>query len=141
MNYECNEMNFVMMHKEVVFQITLKCNLPTALNMMKISRVVMKQKAQSDDYCDVHFQMIQPGPSSIAPVASPASVQKSKQKSKAKKITQSDSVQMVSVSTQTKPEVVSVNLAGEDDKFNMFELRAMRQNYLITTIIEKDFQD
>ena len=32
------------MHKEVVSQVQSKCNMPTAMNMLKVSQIVMKNK-------------------------------------------------------------------------------------------------
>ena len=142
MGYECNELNFVMMHTEAVFQVSSKSNLPTALHMMKINKVVKKQKAQSEEENYMTPINVDDGPSSSHPPLSPgASPKMSHQKSKPQTNKQTTRVEMVSVSTQTGKEMVSVNLAADEDELNMFDLKAMRQNYLVTTIQQQDFQE
>ena len=49
MRYEMDEMNFVLMHKEVVFQVSSKSNTCTSINMMKLNKVVSRHQAQIDD--------------------------------------------------------------------------------------------
>ena len=140
MNYECDEMNFVLMHKEAVFQVSAKSNLPTALNMMKISKLVMKQKAVVEEDVDKNDPLLSDGPSTssipVSPVAhlpaSPKVVRK-----KGKKVTKL--VEVATAATQTAPEVISVNLASDDIDFDLFKLQSMRQNFLVTTVREQDF--
>ena len=118
MNYEFKEMNFILMHKEVVFQVVSRSNLPTAMNMLKVNRVVMKQKAQSDEDHDSNSKPIEEVPStSIQPPPSVANVQQTQKKSRPRVKKGNTFVEMVSVLTQTKKEVVSVNLAADDGGF------------------------
>ena len=142
MGYECNEMNFVLMHKEAVFQVATKSNLPTALTMMKINKVMMKQKSQNQEGNYMNAMSVEDTESTSKPHPSPLPIvaQSPKKKiSRSKKETKS--VDMVSVATQTKKEVIAVNLAADEDEFSMFDLEAMRQNFLITTIREQDFAE
>ena len=142
MNYEFNEMNFVLMHKEVVFQVAAKSNLSTALNMMKINKVVMKQKAQSDEQYNVQPQNVDEGPStSNSTVPSVVNVPRTPRRSKGSGQKKTKLIEKVTVATQTSDHVVSVNLAADDEEFDMFDLKAMRQQFLITTIRENNFQN
>ena len=140
MGYEFNKMNFVMMHNETVFQVASKCNLPSALNMMKINKVVMKQKAQSEEQQNMIFQIVNLHPHTQFQFCQ-MFVTPPKKKSKSKSKNKESSVEMVTASTQTPKEVISVNIAADEEEFSMFNLQVMRQKYLISTIREQDFQD
>ena len=144
MGYEFNEMNLVLMHKEVdlVFQVATKSNLPTALNMLKISKVVMKHKAQSEEDNVTNDQSSQDMPSTSMTPASPvANVTKSVKSPRSKPKKQQKVMSMVSVATQTAKEVITVNLAADEEEFTMIDLHSMRQNYLINTIRQQDFDE
>ena len=141
MNYEYNEMNFTLMHKEVVFQVAAKSNLPTMLNMLKINKIVMKPKTQSEEEKSAIPVPVSDGPStSNPPIARSPISEKSKPKGKTKATKKSKSVEMVTSSTQTAEGVITLNLAADDDDFDLLELKRMRQKYLVTTIRQQDFE-
>ena len=142
MGYEVDEMNFVLMHKEVVFQVESKSNMPTALNMLKINQIVMKHKPVNETEIESDFGNIQQGQSkSKKDLPSTSGVIKSPKKQKTKAKSKVEKVQMVTASTQTTEEMFPVNLPDDEEDFNMFHLQAMRQKYLVTTIREQDFEE
>ena len=58
--YEMNEKNFVLMHKEVVYQVQSKCNMPTVINMLKINQLLIKKRKIS--FNDEEYDPINPDP-------------------------------------------------------------------------------
>ena len=58
MQYEMDETNFALMHKEAVFQVSARLNMSTALNMLKVNKVVAKK--QPDPQIDDVEQTVTP---------------------------------------------------------------------------------
>ena len=52
MGYQMTEQNFVLMHKEVAYQIISKPTIHTTINMLKLNRVVKVHRQQMEQHND-----------------------------------------------------------------------------------------
>ena len=140
MQYEMDETNFALMHKEAVFQVSARLNISTALNMLKVNKVVAKK--QPDPQIDDVEETVTPDQPSTSTPKSPEVQPKRKNGPKTKVImcdasTQTDKEQIIELQTDKKKEVELDDL----EDFSMFKALATRQKFLADTICEQDFAD
>ena len=108
MQYEMDETNFALMHKEAVFQVSARLNMSTALNMLKVNKVVAKK--QPDPQIDDVEETVTPDQPSTSTPKSPEVQPKRKRGPKTKVImcdasTQTDKEQIIELQTDKKKEV------------------------------------
>ena len=134
-----DETNFALMHKEAVFQVSARLNMSTALNMLKVNKVVAKK--QPDPQIDDVEETVTPDqPSTSTPKSE---VQPKRKRGPKTKVimcdasTQTDKEQIIELQTDKKKEVEP----DDFEDFSMFKALATRQKFLANIICEQDFAD
>ena len=151
MKYEMDEMNFVLMHKEVVLQVSPKSNTHTSINMMKFNKVVTRHRAQINDQEQHEVPIPIPEASTSTASHMKAIPQNRKRKATDKSQAKNDKKSKIQ---QDEPDVVMSNMVDvavqtEDyieepeieEEFKRLYLLKMWQNYCVTTIKKEDFQN
>ena len=131
-----DERNFILMHKEVVFQVTAKAHLMKCISMMKMNTFVqrpnlaaIKKEEEKEKGNQPSTSMAkQAAPSAPTAAAAPAAAGGPKQKRKRRK-----GIDTVTVGVQT----------AENDVFQLNHLEKMIKDFIINlrTIREEQFQE
>ena len=160
MDYEFNEFHFVGTHMDTVNKVLLKPNQASALKLLHLNKFVLKQISPKLEEEDAPPAPDQPSTSTMPPpqVKGPKKGTQKRKKSKSTTPVKQDPEQpltptippveiearnMVTIGTQTTLEVVPVDPPAEKEEevFNTFHLKSMRQQYLVTTKRTQDFGD
>ena len=161
MDYEFNEFHFVGTHMDTVNKVLLKPNQASALKLLHLNKFVLKQISPKLEEEDAPPAPDQPSTSTTPPpqVKGPKKVTQKRKESKSTTPVTQDQEQpltpttpppvqiearnMVTIGTQTTLEVVPVDPPAEKEEevFNTFHLKSMRQQYLVTTKRTQDFGD
>ena len=131
-----DERNFILMHKEVAFQVTAKAHLTKCISMMKMNTFVqrpnlaaikMEEEKEKGNQSSTSMAK-QTAPSAPTAAAAPAAAGGPKRKRKRRK-----GIDTVTVGVQT----------AENDDFQLNHLEKMIKDFIINlrTIREEQFQD
>ena len=174
MGYEFNEFHFVGAHMETVNRVLMKPNQSSALKLLHLNKLILKQKTPKPEEDDATPAGDQPSTSTtpVAPVKARKTVTPKRKRSKSTTplpevekqpgtpptpvaqveeqpataptlVAEVKAPTMVTVGTQTTLEVVAVDPPPEKEEevFNTFHLKSMRQQYLVTSKRPQDFDE
>ena len=161
MEEEFNEFNLVLMHMQAVSQIGMKSNQSPVLRLLHVNKLILKQRAVKPQEDNPPPPQDQPSTSTtheqpVAPVDEP----KGKEKERSKDPIQMEAVpevipvelpmqeekkiEKITIGTQTDAEIIPLEPTPEEqqqERFNTFHAKSVRQQYLATHIIVREFDD
>ena len=146
MDYEFSEFNFVGAHMETVKRVLMKPNQSSALNFMHVNKLVLKpnQPSMSKKPATQHQATKMPTPKRKR-TKSPSPTPQFKEQPATPEIPvgQLEKPHMVSASTQTSLEVLAVDPPPdkEEEVYNTFYMKSMRQQYLVSAKRPQDFDE
>ena len=144
MEYEMNEQNFVLMHKEAVFQVLAKPTINSALTMMKFNKVVKTRRPPTEDSTPDTYEQgyVQPS-TSQEPAAKVKKMKKGKNVKKSDTSKSKDNLPDVIMSNMVDVAVQTVDDPDElehEEEYNRIHAQSMWQHYCVTTIKKEDFE-